>query len=288
MALFFYFLRDPSMAMRLKDSLSGLLTAEERQAFVGSYDVVGDIAIIIIPENLTAHEKLIAKAILANNRNIKVVAKRAGLYGGEFRTIPLAHLAGENRKVTEVCEFGIRLRLNPERVYFSVRSGNERRRIASLVAADEAVLVLFSGVAPYPLIISRFSHARTIVGIEKNPEAHEYALQNLQLNKKQSNILLYLGDAGLVIPTFSERFDRLVMPLPTNAESFLPVALNVLKPGGYLHFYDLQRPECFADSLAKITASCNALNRQVECFSIVRCGHCGPRTYRICIDARIL
>jgi tRNA (guanine37-N1)-methyltransferase len=261
------------------------LTAEERQALVGSYDVVGDIAIIIIPENLTAHEKLIAKAILANNRNIKVVAKRAGLYGGEFRTIPLALLAGENRKVTEVCEFGIRLRLNPERVYFSIRSGNERRRIASLVTPDE--VVLFSGIGPYPLVISRFSHAKTIVGIEKNPEAHEYALQNLQLNKKQGNITLYLGDAAAIIPTFSERFDRLVMPLPTNAESFLPTAINVLKSGGYLHFYDLQRPECFADSLAKITASCNALNRQVECFNIVRCGHCGPRIYRICIDARI-
>jgi tRNA (guanine37-N1)-methyltransferase len=275
------------MAMRLKDSLSGLLTDEERQVLVGSYDVVGDIAIIIIPESLVNREKLIAEAILANNRNIKVVAKRDGLYSGEYRTIPLALLAGENRKVTEVREFGIRLRLNPERVYFSVRSGNERRRIASLVTPDEVVLVLFSGVAPYPLVISRFSHAKTIVGIEKNPEAHDYALQNLQLNKKQDNISLYLGDAAVVIPTFCQRFDRLVMPSPTNADAFLPSALGVLKPGGYLHFYDLQKAEGIADSVAKITASCNALNRQVESLRIIRCGHCGPRTYRICVDARI-
>lgn len=275
------------MAMRLKDSLSGVLTAEQRQALVGSYDVVGDMAIIIIPEILESCEKLIANAILANNGSIKVVAKRVGIYGGEFRTIPLLILAGEDRKETEVREFGIRLRLNPERVYFSVRSANERRRIASLVTPDESVLVLFSGIAPYPLVISQFSSARVIVGIEKNPEAHEYALQNLQLNKKLRNINLYFGDAGTVLQSLRERFDRVVMPLPTMAATFLPDALRVLKIGGYLHFYDLQRPDCFAESVAKITASCRAFNRQVERFTIVRCGHCGPRTYRICIDARI-
>jgi tRNA (guanine37-N1)-methyltransferase len=275
------------MVMRLKEFLAGVLTAEEQEALVGSYDVVGDIAILIIPKILESCEKLIADAILINNGSIKVVAKRAGLYGGEFRTIPIIILAGENRKETEVREFGIRLRLNPERVYFSVRSSTERRRIASLVSPEELVLVLFSGVAPYPLIISQFSKARVIVGIEKNPEAHAYALQNLKLNKKLQNIVLYSGDARAMIPKLSECFDRVVMPLPTMAETFLPDALRVLKAGGDLHFYDLQRPDCFADSVVKITASCTACNRQIERFSIVKCGHCGPRTYRICIDARI-
>jgi len=275
------------MAMRLKDALSGVLAVQDQQALVGSYDVVGDIAIIIIPESLEPYETLIADALLANNESIKVVAKRAGIYSGEFRTIPLVILAGEKRKETEVHEFGIRLRLNPERIYFSVRSGNERRRIASLVSSDEAVLVLFSGIAPFPLIISRFSKARVIVGIEKNPEAHMYALENLQLNKKLRNIVLYLGDARAVLPALNEPFDRVVMPLPTMAETFLPDALRPLKPGGYLHFYDLQRPDCFADSVAKITAVCNACSRRVEVLSINKCGHCGPRTYRICVDARI-
>ena len=276
------------MSLRLKDALSGVLTAEKLQKLVGSYDVVGDIAIIIVPEPLKLSEEFIANAILANNRSIKVVAKRAGLYGGEFRTIPLSILAGENRKETETREFGIRLRLNPERVYYSVRSGNERRRIAALVTPGESVLVLFSGVAPYPLVISRFSRAKLIVGIEKNPDAHVYALQNLQLNKKLRNIILCLGDAREIIPTVREHFDRVVMPLPTMAGAFLPDALRVLKPGGYLHFYDLQKSDSSADSLAKIVTSCRAVNRQVAGYTIVRCGHCGPRTYRICVDALIL
>lgn len=275
------------MALRLKHSLLGMLTAQEHQELVGSYDVVGDIAIIIVPEMLVVHERMIADAILACNRNIKVVAKRAGHYGGEFRTIPLTILAGEDRIETEVREFGIRMCLNVERVYYSVRSGNERRRIAALVAPGESVLVLFSGVAPYPLVIARYSGAGRIVGIEKNPVAHRYALNNLQLNKKLQNIDLHLGDAHEIVPTLHRCFDRVVMPLPTMADAFLSDALGVLKPGGYLHFYDLQQVDRFADSLLKIASSCAAENRQIADYSIIKCGHCGPRTYRICVDAHI-
>jgi len=274
--------------MRLKQALQGMLTEEQMQALVGSYDVVGDIAIIIVPEEMQEKEQLIAETLLAGNARIKVVAKRAGYYGGEFRTIPLTILAGEERKETEVTEFGIRLRVNPETVYYSVRSGHERRRIASLVGEGEDILVLFSGIAPYPLVISRFSRARTIVGLEKNPKAHEYALQNLRLNRKLKNIELHLGDARN-LPAFcaARRFDRVVMPLPTMAAAFLAPALTVLKSQGWLHFYDLQRPELFELSLQKVADGCRQQGRVVDSAEIVRCGHSAPRTFRICIDARI-
>ncbi len=273
--------------MRLKDALQGVLTDAERRKLVGSYDVVGDIAIIIIPEELRVKQSLIAQAILAGNRKIKVVLEKVGFYGGEFRTIPLRFLAGENRRETEVREFGIRMRLDPETVYYSIRSSNERRRIASLVAPGEDVLVLFSGVAPYPLIISRFSQARTIVGIEKNPKAHGYALENLRLNKKLDNIVLHLGDAETFLSSVTRSFDRVVMPLPTLAAKFLPAALRVLKPHGYLHFYDLQHPESFASSVEKITIVAGTVKRRIDSVAICRCGHCAPRIHRICLDARI-
>ena len=276
------------MAVKLKQVLRGLLSEEELQALVGSYDVVGDMAIIIVPGELQARERLIAGALLAGNPRLKVVAKRAGHYGGEFRTIPLTILAGEERKETEVRESGLRLRVNPETVYYSVRSGHERRRIASLVREHEDILVLFSGIAPYPLVISRFSRARSIVGIEKNPQAHEYALQNLRLNRKLCNIELYLGDAeNMPVLCPARRFDRVIMPLPTGAAAFLPPALAVLKPQGWLHFYDMQRREMFEPSLQQVVDVCHRQGRTVDFAEIVRCGHCAPRTFRICIDARI-
>lgn len=274
--------------MRLKQALRGILAEAEVQAMVGSYDVVGDIAILIVPEGLEAREQLIARTLLESTPRLKVVAKRAGMYGGEFRTIPLTILAGEERKQTEVREFGIRLQVNPESVYYSVRSGHERRRVALLVGEGEDVLVLFSGIAPYPLVISRFSRARSIVGVEKNPAAHGYALRNLALNRKLRNIELYLGDAGeldTLLP--GRRFDRVVMPLPTMAAAYVVPALEALKPGGWLHYYDMQRQGEFDLSLQKVEEICRQQGRAVVSEHITRCGHCAPRTFRICIDARI-
>lgn len=275
------------MSGRLKELLAGALDDNALRQLVGAYDVVGDIAVILVPQGLIIHEQRIAEAILAANRRIKVVAKRDGNYGGEYRTIPLKILAGERRLETEVREFGVRLRLHPAQVYYSVRSGNERRRIASLVHPGERILVLFSGVAPYPLILSRYSSAAAIVGIEKNPLAHRFAEENLRLNRGTSNIKLYCGDVHEVMPALGEHFHRLLMPLPTQAAEYLHEAMAVLRPGGTLHFYALCRQKEFARSLETVAAAARAARRQVIDAMVVRCGHCGPRTYRICIDARI-
>ncbi len=271
----------------LKKLLADCLSPKELQYLVGGYDVVGDIAIVIVPEPLAHKEQIIAEAILASNKKIRVVAKRAGKYGGEFRTMPLQILAGENRKETEVKEYGVRMLVNPETVYYSVRSGSERRRIASQVTSGESVLVLFSGIAPFPLIISRYSQARSIVGIEKNPQAHGYAVLNLRRNKKQQNIQLFPGDVREVVPGLKDTYDRVIMPLPTGGEEFLSCALPVLKRGGFLHFYDMQRQELFAHSEEKIVNASAAFDRKVISSTLTKCGHCAPDIYRICIDTRI-
>jgi tRNA (guanine37-N1)-methyltransferase len=252
-----------------------------------AHDVVGDIAIVNLGLGIVQDEQQLAAAILASNRRIKVVAARAGQYGGEFRTATLRILAGENRLETEVKEFGVRLRLDVGKVYYSVRSGQERYRIAALVDPEEEVLVLFSGVGPYPLVINRFARPRLIVGIEKNPIAHEYGLQNIIRNGVPGNIELQCGDARDLLKHQCRQFDRMVMPLPTGAEGFLDLAIPLLRPGGWLHYYDMQVKEKFGASAEVVKAACRRMAREAENVAIHRCGHCSPHAYRICIDARI-
>ena len=272
--------------MKAKQLLAELLPAGYVQA-ISAHEVVGDIAIVNLPTNLLHLADLIGQAILASNKRIKVVARRDGQYAGEYRTVPLVIIAGEQRKETEHREFGIRLRLNPEKVYFSPRSGGERRRIAGLVQPDEDVLVLFSGIAPYPLILSAHSKARTIVGIEKNPLAHGYALANLALNRKCANISLLCGDVLTLLPALSGVFDRIVMPLPGDGDIFLANALAVLRPGGHLHFYDFQPPRSFAQAIARLDRACQEIGRQLNRAEVWPCGHCAPRLYRVCVDGEI-
>jgi len=242
--------------MKLKEALKNELSTEELGLLVRAYDVVGDIAITIIPPELEAKESVIGKTILALHKNIKVVAKRDGIYGGEYRTIPLQIIAGENRKETEHKEHGVRLLLNPETVYFSVRSVTERKRLAALVQPGEDVLVMFSGIGAFPLVLAKLSMAHAIVGIEKNRLAHAYAVQNLARNRKIRNVTFHAGDVLDIIPTLSKKFDRVAMPLPKTGENFLDSAINALKPGGWLHFYDFQEQERFDESIDKVKRAC--------------------------------
>lgn len=277
------------MSAKLKDILAPVLVQEELDQLIGSYDIVGDIAIVIVPPELTHRETTIGEAILTSNKNVQVVAKRAGNYGGEFRTIELKIIAGESRKETQVTEFGVRLMLNVETTYFSVRSGNERRRLASLVQPMESVLVMFSGVGPYPLLIAKHSEAKKVVGIEKNPLAHEYAMKNLKLNKKLKNVECKVGDAADLPLLLDERFDRIVMPLPTMADRFLPVAMEMLKEeGGWIHYYEMAQLGSFETAATKVQNSAGKSGRKLIASSVTRCGHCGPRTHRICVDAQIV
>ncbi len=275
------------MSGRLKEALRGHLSGEELQLLVQSYDIVGDIVIIIIPDALMVKKGLIAGAILALHKNIKVVARRAGIYDGEFRTLPLEIIGGEERKETVHREHGVRLLLNPETVYFSTRSSSERQRLTSLVRDRERVLVLFSGIGPYPLIIGRANPSCRVIGIEKNPVAHAYALKNLGCNKKISNVAFYEGDVRTVVPGLKMTFDRIVMPLPKSAEAFLGLALQYLQRPGWLHFYDLQEKGGVEESIEKVRSACRQVARPVVSAEVTICGHCAPRLYRICVDARI-
>ena len=273
--------------MKLKEILKSILSDHEMELLVRAYDVIGDIVIMTIPKELEKKEHQIASAILANNSKVKVVTKRAAYYGGEFRSRPVKVIGGEVRKETEAREFGIRLQLNVETVYFSVRTGNERRRIASLVKPEEKVMVLFSGIGPYPLMISKFSEAKEIIGVEKNPTAHDYGMLNLGLNKKLNNITLVQGDVRNVLPRYAAEFNRIVMPLPKSAGSFIELALGVLQPGGFLHYYEMNHKDSLSDPVSKLRAACKKAGRSLLKAEVAVCGHCGPRTFRICIDAQI-
>lgn len=273
--------------MRLKNLLKDKLSKEELVHLVQSYDLVGDIAIAIIPTELSHRQKLIGEAILATNKRIKVVAKRDGFYQGDYRTIPLAIIAGEARKETQHVEFGVRLLLNPELVYFSVRSSTERKRVADLVKPGEDILVMFSGVAPYPLIIHKFSEAKSIVGIESNPQAHDYGTRNLKLNNVRESIELFGGDVSEVVPELGRKFDRIIMPLPTDSKDYIPLALKFLLPGGTIHFYDFQPVGSFDDSLRTINNLCLGAGREVLRSIPIVCGHTSPGINRVCLDTVI-
>src|SRR3989338_6299072 len=271
---------------RLKDLFRHDLAAQELSLLPTSYDVVGDILIFSdFPEELKSKERMIAKQILDSFRHIKVVCKKTGKFGGEFRTPKLRILGGRRSKETIHVENGIRVALHVEKVYFSARLGHERERINHLVQPGEKVLVMFSGCGVYPINLAKNSKASLIYGIEKNPVAHEYALENIRMNKIE-NVTLLKGDVRTQLPKLEISFDRMIMPLPKSAGTFLDVALPKLRKDGILHFYDFRDDTEFTQAETDLVTACKKLGRKCDILSTTKCGQFGPGKYRICIDAR--
>lgn len=274
--------------MKLKEALAGKLTQKELACLRGAFDTVGSIAIIEIPRELVKKQKIIAQTLLKLHKNIRTVAKKAGKHEGIYRRQKIQILAGEKNKITEHTESGVKMRLDVEKCYFSPRLGSERLRIAKLVKPNESVLVMFSGIAPYPLVIAKHSKAKEIVGIELNPVAHNYAEQNVVLNKLCNRIKLYKGDARKIVPKLGQKFDRIVMPLPKTGKTFLPTAFKAAKKGTTIHFYDFEKEGEFELAAQKVLDACKKAGKKCKIINIVKAGQHAPRTFRICVDFKIL
>src|SRR3989344_720038 len=240
---------------------------------MASFDQVGNI--VVFNEKISKEK---AKSFLSNI--IKTVAYKSRKYSGKLRTPKITILAGEKTKEALHKENGVSLKLNIEKCYFSVRSANERLRIAKQVKKNELILVMFSGVAPFPLVIEKNSNPKEIYAIELNKKCHKYAKENLILNKSKK-IKLFQGDVKKILPKINKKFDRIIMPFPKSADSYLEIALKKLKQKGTIHFYDFSQKKDFPKtSLDKIKKYC----KKFKVIKKVLCGQYSPYTYRVCID----
>lgn len=274
--------------MKLKEILKNKLTKNELCLVHSSFDIVGSIAIIEIPDELRKKEKIIAKALLKLNPHIKTVLKKSGVHYGVYRRQKMVHLAGIKAKITEHTESGVRILVDVEKCYFSSRLGTERLRIAKQILPKEKILVMFSGVAPYPLVFARNSKAKVIYGIEKNPVAHKFAEKNVILNKFWEKIRLIRGDVKKIVPLMRQDFDRILMPMPKTAEEFLPTAFLAAKKGTIIHYYDFGREEEFKFLKEKVKNACKQHKQKYRIMKTVKCGDYSPGVYRVCIDFKIV
>jgi tRNA (guanine37-N1)-methyltransferase len=237
---------------------------------VGSFDSVGDVVIVGSEVSDVDCKKLLER------KDINVVLRKVGVHHGEFRTQDMEVVCGEDRKETIYKENGCVMKLDVEKCYFSPRLSSERIRIANLVKKGEKVLVLFSGVAPYCAVLAKHTEASKIVGVEKNPYAHNYAQWNV---RKYKNVELFNCDVKDF--EYKGKFDRVLMPLPKSAEDFLSVAVKFVKKGGMVHFYDFLHENDIPE------VAVGKIEKKVEKFEIVdvvKCGQYSPRKFRICVD----
>ncbi len=245
----------------LEQALEGVLTKEEQKKLVTSFDVIGDIAIIEVPNELETREKQIGKAVL-ETQSVKTVRKK-GKHTGKFRTMKTDFLAGKDREVTVHKEHGVRMKVNVDETYFSPRLSHERKKIAEKVSKGEKIAGFFAGVGPFPLVIAKDKDV-TVFSVELNPRAFELMEENIGMNKSKGEIKPIHGDVNEVVNDLPE-CDRVLMPLPKGGEDFLDSAFKACKKGGTVHFYQFEPDEDhWSKPLEKIHKQAGKTGREVE------------------------
>lgn len=275
------------MPKDLREALRGKLTGREL-ARIRAFDIVGDIAIVKLPDGLLPKRHLIGQALMQVHKHIRTVLRQVSAVSGEFRTRELEVIAGEPRTETVHQEHGCRFKTDLAQVYFSPRLANERLRIARLVEPREVITNMFAGVGCYSIVIAKHSGVSKVYSIDKNSRAVEYMRDNIRVNKVAARVVPIQGDARDVVDRHLKgRADRVLMPLPEFARDFFDIALLALKPeGGVIHFYDFgEEPDLFGPSLEFALKAAGGRKVELTGKRIVR--SYAPKVYHVVLDLLI-
>ncbi len=273
--------------MSLKEYLRGKVSDDELKKVVRSFEIIGDIVIINLPDEILHLKDLIVEAILKKHKHVKTILRKVGEVSGEFRVARYEVLyGGETETVAK--EFGCRFLVDPTKVYYSSRLSSERERIARMVKEGERILVMFAGVGPYAIVIAKLAKPKEVIGVELNPKAVEYFKKNIKLNKVEHVVKVYEGDVRDVVPKLEGRFDRIVMPAPYSAENFVYLVKDKIKKGGFVHYYTFageEEEECLPEKVKELFEKHGMV---VEVLKVRDCGSFAPRVYRYVIDLRVI
>lgn len=202
---------------------------------ITSYDIIGDIAIVYIPDQYMDRSVDIAKAIMQVHKRIRSVFRKNPVEG-EYRVRKLELIYGDPNTETITRENGIVLKLDVDRVFYSPRMSNDRLIISKSVREGENVFVPFAGIGPYAILIAKRCQTCRVVGVEKNHVAVEYFRENVNINRVK-NVEVLEGDVLDFVDLYPNWADRVIMPLPKDSYAYLRELCKVGKDRAIFHVY---------------------------------------------------
>ena len=272
-----------SITELLKDKLS----EEEIEELKKSFDIIGDVVIVEIPEDLEAHKKEIGQATLQFTKRKTVYMKKSAVKG-VTRVRELELIAGEDNPITIHKEHGTRLKLDVKNVYFSPRLATERKRVQEATNEGEEILDMFAGIGPFPIVIAHEKNVN-ITAVDINEYAIKYLNENIKLNKlaPSAHITAICGDTNEVAlnELKGKKFDRLIMNLPGLAPEFLDLAVSLCKDGGVIHYYEFS--DGFSQGIERAQIACEKQNKEVEILNTRKVKSSSPGMWHVAIDCKV-
>ncbi len=222
--------------LRLIKKAAEAAGVDREGAVATGVDTIGDIAIVRLTDAKPAEKRRVARALLGEMKPVKCVFEQEGGIEGEFRLRNLRHLAGEKRTLTTHRENGCSFRVDVAKCYFSPRLATERLRVADAAEESESVLNMFAGVGPFSVLLAKRKRAN-VMSCELSAYACGLHEENNRANKVEGLVRVVNADAMSLPALTKRRFDRILMPHPSQAVRFLPTALSMAKRGAVIHYY---------------------------------------------------
>ena len=272
----------------LKKALENVLTAKESDELISSFDQIGDIIILRIPDALSSKKKIIGETLLNEVKIARSVFYQASAVEGDFRTRDLEILAGEDNTETEYKEFGCKFIVDVENAFFSPRLSTERERIANLIQDGEVVTNMFAGIGMFSIMAAKKKKC-TVYSLDINPVASKLCEKNIAINKLTGKVISINGDASKIInEQLINKSDRTLMLLPEKSDEFLESAINTTKDNGIIHYYSHIHADKKSDA-GKLSEEhylqVTPVKSEILDSKIVR--PVGPRYYQTVVDVRI-
>ena len=259
------------------------LTPEEIENLKTSFDTIGDIVILEIPDELQDKKQLIGDAAYKFTKRKAIYMKKSAIKG-TIRVRDLEFLSGVDDSLTIHKEHGVRLKLDVREVYFSPRLATERKRVMESVKDGEKILDMFCGIGPFPIVIARNKDV-DITAVDINEAAIKYLDENIKLNKLKGNIESHCGDVREVSKGFKTKFDRIIMNLPGLAYSFLDVAIDLIEDDGIINYYEFS--DSYEQGIKRLNEAAIGAGKKVEILNTRKVKSISPDEWHVAIDAKI-
>jgi len=255
----------------IHEALVGKLSVEELESLPRAYDLVGDIAVLEIPEELNKHRSLIGETFQSIHTNFSTILGKKGAIKGTTRTRQYEFLAGEDKTDTVHIEYGCRLAVDLAKAYFSPRLLEEHHQVAQKVSDGELIVDLFTGVGPFAIHAAKNKDVR-VIAVDINPEAIKLLQKSIAMNKLVGRIDPVVSDAHEYCETAETQMaDRVIMNHPSGAFDYVSDACKIIRTGGTMHYYDFVGGDNPEDHLTnKITNLVKASGRKIDDIERVR------------------
>ena len=264
--------------MSLSSRCAGRLPPHASLLVPDHYDVIGDVAIVILPDALLPYSEAIGRCVTEERHNIRTVCMRTSPVAGTRRTAGYAVIYGPDDTGTVHREYGCTYHLDVKTAFYNTRLASERHRVAGCVREGERVLVPFAGVGPF--VVPAAQRGAQVTAIEMNPDACGFLRENVRENGVENAVTVYEGDAMQLLPSCGGAYDRAIVPTPYGMNTVLDEVIPLVRRGGIIHFYTFTVPE-ETDLLA-------AKFRGMGCVvgGVRRCGNVAPGVSRWVFDLR--